>query len=93
MDFFTGLMVYFVVWWTVIFCVLPWGVKRDEAGGTGAPIHPQIRKKFLITTGVSFLVWGAIYVLIEANIIDFRGISMGMIAEDFKTVDTRAPMP
>ncbi len=63
-----GLAVYFVIWWTVLFAVLPFGVRSQaEAGevtdGTepGAPVLPGLLKKALITSiiaGVVFaLVW------------------------------------
>ena len=31
----TGLMVYAIIWWTVIFAVLPWGVRPAETPGEG----------------------------------------------------------
>src|SRR3712207_9202750 len=30
MHWATGLAVYFTIWWTVLFAVLPFGVRRDE---------------------------------------------------------------
>ncbi|NBW15939.1 MAG: DUF1467 family protein [Caulobacteraceae bacterium] len=46
-----GLAVYFVIWWTVLFAVLPFGVRSQaEAGeisqGTdpGAPSAPRMRR-------------------------------------------------
>ena len=30
MSWATGLMVYLVIWWTVLFAVLPLGVRRDR---------------------------------------------------------------
>jgi predicted secreted protein len=39
----SGLMVYFIVWWTILFAILPWGVKTDpETGQIGAPKAPQL---------------------------------------------------
>ena len=35
MSWATGLMVYLVIWWTVLFAVLPLGVKRVEKPGGG----------------------------------------------------------
>lgn len=86
MDFGTGVMVYFLIWWVVIFAVLPFKVVRntDEHQGSGAPAKPYIKEKFLITTGISFLVWLLVYVLVNANFINFRELSMQMIQEDYK---------
>lgn len=67
--------IYFVVWWVVLFMMLPIGVKsQHEAGavtdGTdpGAPVRPMLAKKALWTTLVATIVfaliwWGADYIL------------------------------
>ena len=30
MTWFTGILVYVIIWWLVLFMVLPWGVKVPE---------------------------------------------------------------
>lgn len=82
MDWLTGLAMYFLIWWLVIFCVLPWGIRTDMETGSGAPVNANIKKKFLITTGISLLVWLLVYGLIQANLIDYRAISKQMVEED-----------
>lgn len=65
----TALAIYFVVWWIVLFAILPWGVKNaHEAGETtlegnepGAPVRHQMGKKALVTTVVSAIVFALIY--------------------------------
>ncbi len=65
----TALAIYFVVWWIVLFAILPLGVKNaHEAGETtlegnepGAPVKHQMGRKALITTGVSAIVFVIIY--------------------------------
>ena len=46
MSWATGLMVYLVIWWTILFAVLPLGVRRVENPGKGeergAPERPQL---------------------------------------------------
>ena len=44
----SGIAIYFVIWWVVLFAVLPWGVKNaHEAGETTSkgnePGAPSIR--------------------------------------------------
>lgn len=63
-----GIAIYFLIWWIVLFAVLPFGVKsQHEAGqvedGTdpGAPLAPQLLKKALITTLVSGILFGIGY--------------------------------
>lgn len=62
--------IYFTVWWTVLFAVLPWGVRsQQEAGevapGTepGAPQAPRLWIKALWTTGISAVVFALILAL------------------------------
>jgi predicted secreted protein len=84
MDIGSGIMIYFLIWWTVIFCILPFGVRRNTAEfeGSGAPANPDLKKKFLITTGVSCLVWLFVYGAVTSGMINFRDVSMKMIEEN-----------
>ena len=54
----------------------------DSSFGTGAPAQAHLKKKFLVTTGVSLLVWLLVYSLITSEIINFRELSKQMILED-----------
>ena len=63
-----GLAVYFVIWWTVLFAVLPFGVRtQGEAGevapGTpaSAPVTPRLLRTFAITTVVAGAVFALVY--------------------------------
>ncbi len=66
----SALAIYFVIWWLVLFTVLPWGVRSqaehgEVAEGTdpGAPAIPYLGRKLLWTTAVSAAVFGALYVV------------------------------
>ncbi len=78
MGWFIALVVFALVWWTVLFCVLPVGVRPDtqgdpEAGGwRGAPQRPMLGRKLLWTTLISLLIWGAIVGVVESGWISFR---------------------
>ena len=69
MNIASGIAIYFVIWWTVLFTVLPFGVRNaSEAGETvqqgneaGAPVVHGLVKKALITTVISAAVFAAIY--------------------------------
>jgi len=63
-----GLAVYFVIWWTVLFAVLPFGVKSqaeagDVADGTdpGAPVLPGLAKKAAITTAIAAIIFAGVW--------------------------------
>jgi predicted secreted protein len=76
MDWATGIMVYLVIWWVMLFAVLPLGVRRVENPGPGqdrgAPENPQILRKAIITSLVAAVVWIGFYILHQADIFDFR---------------------
>lgn len=59
-----GIATYFVIWWTVLFAVLPFGVQSqreldDVVPGTepGAPARPRLLLKLTANTMVAALVW------------------------------------
>jgi predicted secreted protein len=72
----SGILVYLVVWWLVIFMVLPWGVKppdNPEPGhATSAPDRPMLWRKIAITSIITAVVWGIIYLAIENSWVSFR---------------------
>ena len=77
MNWATGLMVYLVIWWTILFAVLPLGVRRVRDPGpgqdTGAPERPQLVRKALITSAVAGVLWVGFYFLHQADVFSFRG--------------------
>jgi predicted secreted protein len=85
MDPVSALLVYFLVWWMVLFCVLPLNITRNtgEFEGSGAPVSPNLRKKFLLTTGISFLIWALVCGVIMSGVFDFRASSMKMIEDNY----------
>lgn len=78
MSWVTGLAVYAVLWWLVIFMVLPWGNRQidpeDVARGQapGAPQKPRLLIKMAVTTVIAGILWAIAYVGIEAEWISFR---------------------
>jgi predicted secreted protein len=61
--------VYFIMWWTVLFVILPFGVKSQHEDGDvvegtdpGAPQKPQLLKKAIITTLVTSVAYTGFYV-------------------------------
>jgi predicted secreted protein len=77
MHWLTALAIYFVVWWLVLFAVLPWGTRpvadADQATGwRGAPEAPGLGKKMLATTAVAAVVWGLIIWAITSEVLSFR---------------------
>jgi predicted secreted protein len=76
MSWATGVMVYIVIWWTVLFAVLPLGVRRVEKPGKGqehgAPERPELLRKAIITSVVAAVLWIGFYALQRADVFSFR---------------------
>jgi len=81
MSWATGLMVYIVIWWTVLFAVLPLGVRRVEKPGKGeehgAPERPELLRKAVITSAVAAVLWLGFYLLHRADVFSFRRLVEG----------------
>jgi predicted secreted protein len=78
MDWFTGIVVYLLIWWTALFVVLPMGTKPvenadPEAGGwRGAPSRPLLGRKIVATTMLAAVLWLGVYALIASDLVSFR---------------------
>jgi predicted secreted protein len=76
MRWVTGIAVYVCIWWVVIFAVLPWGVRPQQAPrpgfDPGAPENPALWKRFVATTLISALLWLGYYWLATSNLVSFR---------------------
>jgi predicted secreted protein len=78
MDIISGLAVFFLIWWIVLFCVLPLGITppaaADKIAGamSGAPAHPQLGRKALITTCIAIILWLVVFALVQSDLISFR---------------------
>jgi predicted secreted protein len=73
----TGVAMYIIIWWTLLFAVLPFGTKPvvdadDKTGWRGAPERPRIVLKMVITTVLSAFVWVACYIVITGPWLSFR---------------------
>jgi predicted secreted protein len=74
MTWFTAIVTYLTMWWIVLFCVLPFGIRSqaemgEVAEGTdpGAPAVPNMGKKLLWTTGITAVVWGLLALVISSG--------------------------
>lgn len=73
----TIIAIYLTLWWTVLFAVLPFGSKSfaeagvdPEGGDPGAPVNPNLKRKFITTTWVSALILLAILGVVQLHILD-----------------------
>lgn len=71
-----GAALYFVIWWIVLFAVLPFGVRTQEDDNSVVPGTPEsapasirILRIVLINTAVATLVFAAVWAVIVYRLI------------------------
>ena len=54
------IVIFVVIWWLVLFTILPLGVQKEDKilGGNdpGAPKNPMLKKKIILTSVISFFL-------------------------------------
>ena len=79
MGWFTAVVVYLIVWWVVLFAVLPWGVRAGEAEVpgemSGAPANPRLGLKALVTTAIATALFAVIWLVTESGWVSFRDLA------------------
>jgi predicted secreted protein len=77
----TGIAIYLTIWWTILFAVLPIGSKSfaeagidPEGGDPGAPVNPNLKRKFITTTWVSAILMLVLVGVIHFHLIDLERI-------------------
>lgn len=70
MQLISAFAIFFIIWWTVLFAVLPIGVRsqreaEDVTLGTepGAPSNSRMAFKLAVTTGIAGIIFAAFYYL------------------------------
>lgn len=77
-----GVAIYFVIWWVLLFAILPFGVRTSEEAGEAsnpgfadsAPHRPNLLLKIIATTIVSAIVFAFIYAIMVHHIITLDDI-------------------
>ncbi|MBR0653790.1 DUF1467 family protein [Roseomonas arctica] len=78
MTWFSGIVVYILIWWTALFVVLPIGTRPDPEGDVtaggwrGTPREARIGRKLLGTTLLAAVLWIGVWVVIDSHWISFR---------------------
>jgi predicted secreted protein len=66
MGWFSQFAIFLLIWFVVLFAVLPFGVRQQnnpEPGhDPGAPVQPMLWRKAAWTTAISLIIWGVYYV-------------------------------
>jgi predicted secreted protein len=76
MSLTTAAAIYFILWWVVLFAILPWGVRSQAEAGEivpgsdpGAPAIPHVGAKLVWTTIVSAVLFGAIVAIYSYQLV------------------------
>jgi predicted secreted protein len=76
MDLAFAIAIYLVVWWIVLFTVLPVGVRSQQEEGEvvpgsaeSAPMVPRLLAKVVATTVIASAVFAVIYAVIAHELI------------------------
>lgn len=73
---FSALVVFLIIWWTVLFTVLPRNITGQaeaddivKGSEPGAPVDPQIKAKFWLTTKIAFVLWLIVCAIIISGVV------------------------
>jgi len=76
-----GIAIYVIIWWTVLFAVLPIGVRTQGEDGAvvpgtpeSAPSAPRLVRIVLLTTLISALLFAGFWTAIRYGLVDFEAI-------------------
>jgi predicted secreted protein len=77
----TAVAIFFLIWWVVLFAVLPFGIRSQHESGEivpgtdpGAPAIPKLMRKLAWTTLVSVLIFAAFFVVYVEHLISLQGL-------------------
>jgi predicted secreted protein len=81
---FSQIAIFLLIWFVILFAVLPWGVRQpnepEPGHDPGAPINPRLGRKAIVTTVISLLIWGVYYYLTQV-----LGFSLLSFAPGYQT--------
>ena len=76
MNIVSAIVVYLVLWWLVLFMVLPWGINRTEAPeeghDPGAPERPMLWRKAAVTTLIATVLFAIVYYIVNSDMLPLR---------------------
>ena len=73
----TGIAIFLTIWWTALFAILPLGTRTyaesgievKDGGDPGAPVNPNLKRKFITTTWVSALIWSVLWLVLKFHLV------------------------
>jgi predicted secreted protein len=72
-----GLVVFIIIWWLVLFMILPIGITSQQESGDivagtepGAPTQPMLAQKAWWTTSIASVFWLIYFAITESGMLD-----------------------
>ena len=79
-----ALAIYLVIWWTVLFAILPLGVRTQGEDGSvvpgtpeSAPTRPRLVRVMVLTTLVSAVVFAFVWVAMRYDVLGLNRLLEG----------------
>lgn len=71
----SGIAIYFILWWVVLFAVLPFGVRSHHEAGVpvaeghsdAAPVNPNLPGKVVATTIITAVLFALLWWVVERS--------------------------
>jgi predicted secreted protein len=81
----TSIAVFLTIWWTALFAILPLGTKTyaemgeqcPGGGDPGAPVNPNLKRKFFTTTWISVLIFAVVWSVVTFHLIELPPLPSG----------------
>jgi predicted secreted protein len=77
-----AIAIYFIIWWLVLFMVLPFGIRNahesgeavEEGNEPGAPVNPRLARKAVITTLLATAVFAVFYLAVTRGLLNLDSL-------------------
>jgi predicted secreted protein len=88
---FPSIVTFVIIWWTVLFVVLPLGLSRASTttapegplvpgADPGAPRQVDMRRKFVLTTVITAAIWLGVFIVATAGWFDLEAMSLAALS-------------
>jgi len=76
----TSIAIYFLIWWIVLFAVLPWGVRAQGEGGPpgtdhGAPVMTNLKMKLVWTTIMTTVIFAGFFLIYSRKLVSLEDLA------------------
>lgn len=82
MSIATAIAIYFIIWWVMLFAVLPWGVRSQDESGTvspgtdpGAPVSPRVWRTLIATTISACVVFALFLIVYSYRLVTIESLA------------------